>query len=359
MSERRLRKANPDWVRQAVATIKSLRSPRETPLVEFPLPNGGVRLLFKDESAHPSGSLKHRLAASLLMFGVCNGDIGPESTLVDASSGSTAVSEAYFARALGLPFVAVVPQGTSPRKVQLIEEMGGRCSFVEDPSAVYAEAQRLGAQADWVYLDQFANASLRTNWRSDNVASALFAQVRVLGHPDPDWVVVGAGTGGTSSTLARYIRLHGIATRVAVADPEGSAFFRSWDEGRRDVMGTPSRIEGIGRPRVEPSFIPQILDEVIPVRDDWSIAAMRMLVRHGIPAGPSTGTNLVAALQIADRMRRSGAEGLIASLICDKAERYRDTYFDDRWLAGAGLCPSRVQDDLEELLCGTSDTRGS
>src|SRR5213075_1964662 len=77
----------------------------------------GISMYIKDESTHPTGSLKHRLARSLFLYAICNGDIGPGSTVVEASSGSTAISEAYFARLLGLPFVAVVARSTSPDKV--------------------------------------------------------------------------------------------------------------------------------------------------------------------------------------------------------------------------------------------------
>jgi cysteine synthase len=82
----------------------------DTHLHVFPLPPAwGVSLYLKDESVHPTGSLKHRSARSLVLYGLCNGWIGQGTTLVEASSGSTAVSEAYFAGLLGLPFVAVMP----------------------------------------------------------------------------------------------------------------------------------------------------------------------------------------------------------------------------------------------------------
>ncbi len=92
---------------------------------------------------HPTGSLKHRLARSLFLYGLCNGWIGPRTTVVEASSGSTAVSEAYFARMLGLPFIAVMPASTSPEKIALIEFQGGKCHLVDDPATVVAEARWL------------------------------------------------------------------------------------------------------------------------------------------------------------------------------------------------------------------------
>ena len=93
----------------------------DTHLHVFPLPaEWGIDLYLKDESVHPTGSLKHRLARSLILYGLVNGRIDRHTTLVEASSGSTAVSEAYFARMLGLDFVAVMPRTTSPEKIELI-----------------------------------------------------------------------------------------------------------------------------------------------------------------------------------------------------------------------------------------------
>ena len=98
----------------------------DTHLHTFPLPEEwGIDLYLKDESVHPTGSLKHRLARSLFLYGLCNGWITERTTIVEASSGSTAVSEAYFARFLGLPFIAVMPASTSPEKIALIEAQGG------------------------------------------------------------------------------------------------------------------------------------------------------------------------------------------------------------------------------------------
>ena len=106
----------------------------------------GISVYLKDESTHPTGSLKHRLARSLFLYGICNGRIGPATTLVEASSGSTAVSEAYFAELLDLPFIAVMPRSTSPAKIEGIERFGGRCHFVDSAAQVYEVAARFGGR---------------------------------------------------------------------------------------------------------------------------------------------------------------------------------------------------------------------
>src|SRR5215472_12608609 len=94
------------WTAQAVQRLEAdSRRSADTHLVKLPL-RGPVDLYLKDESTHPTGSLKHRLARSLFLYALCNGWIGPTTTVVEASSGSTAVSEAYFARLIGVPFVA-------------------------------------------------------------------------------------------------------------------------------------------------------------------------------------------------------------------------------------------------------------
>ena len=94
------------WVADALQRIEAdARRSADTHLIPLRLPDApGVDLYWKDESTHPSGSLKHRLARSLFLYALCNGQIGPGTTIVAASSGSTAISEAYFARLLGLPF---------------------------------------------------------------------------------------------------------------------------------------------------------------------------------------------------------------------------------------------------------------
>ena len=102
-----------------------------------------IRLYLKDESSHPTGSLKHRLARSLFLYGLCNDWIGPDTTIVEASSGSTAVSEAYFARMLGLRFIAVVPKSVAAAKIDLIRFQGGEIHYVDNPADVYDGAQRL------------------------------------------------------------------------------------------------------------------------------------------------------------------------------------------------------------------------
>jgi cysteine synthase len=346
------------WADNAVRLIEAdARRSADTHLLRYPLPSAwcdgvDVALYLKDESTHITGSLKHRLARSLFLYALCNGWIGENTTVIEASSGSTAVSEAYFAALLGLPFVAVMPSSTSASKIALIESQGGRCHFVAESSQVYAEAERLAQETGGHYLDQFTNAERATDWRgNNNIAESIFAQMDEEAHPIPEWIVVGAGTGGTSATIGRYIRYRRYATRLCVVDPENSAFFPAYAQGRDDVVtGMSSRIEGIGRPRVEPSFLPDVVDRMIAVPDAASIAAARHVSAVlGRRVGPSTGTNLWGAFSVLAEMVAEGRSGSVVTLIADSGDRYTDTYFSDGWLASAGLDPSTAAGVLFEF----------
>lgn len=329
------------WVADAIRRIEAdFTRSADTHLIHLVLPGvPDVPLYFKDESTHPSGSLKHRLARSLFLYGLCNGHIREGTTIVEASSGSTAVSEAYFARLLDLPFIAVIPEGTSARKVQQIEFYGGRCQPVP-PASLYDAAEALARELDGHYMDQFTYAERATDWRgNNNIAESIFAQLQREASPVPDWVVVGAGTGGTSATIGRFIRYRCHPTRLAVADPERSVFTAFW-RGRDATLTSPlpSRIEGIGRPRVEPSFVADVVDRMEPVPDAASFAAIRVLEGLlGRRVGPSTGTNFVACARILAEMKAAGRAGSVVTLLCDGGERYGDTAYDDGWLVAQDL----------------------
>jgi len=129
------------------------------------------------------------------------------------------------------------------------------------------------------------------------------------------------------------VRYQRHATQVCVADPAGSVFGAYHRTGDATLTAPGSRIEGIGRPRVEPSFIRTLVDRMEEVQDVDSIAAMRALsALLGRRVGPSTGTNFVAMLALAQQMRARGEQGSILSLLCDAGERYLPTYHDDAWV---------------------------
>jgi cysteine synthase A len=330
-----------EWVHGALERLarEAARS-ADTHLLELQFPGfDGIRFYFKDEAAHPTGSLKHRLARSLYLYALCNGRLREGQAVVDASSGSTAISEAWFARLLGLSFTAVMPACTAPGKIRDVHAVAGRCDLVEDPAQVHARAAEHAARGA-CHLDQFALAERATDWRgNNNIAESIIGQLAREPSPVPAWIVCGAGTGGTSATIGRYLRYRGLETLLCVAEPSGSGFVHGWrTRGAGARASQPSLIEGIGRPRVEPGFLFEVVDEVLEVPDAASIAAAWLLQDlFGRPYGGSSGTNLVACLQLATRMRARGECGSIVSLLCDRGERYAQTLFDPAWLGARGI----------------------
>lgn len=334
------------WIQWAVKEITAdyTRS-SDTHLLKCSLPildRYDIHLYFKDESTHPTRSLKHRLARSLFLHGLCSGWIRPGRPIVEASSGSTAVSEAYFCRLLKLPFIAVVPEDTSANKIKEIEFLGGQIRRTS-AAAIYDRAADLADDLGGYYMDQFTRAEQATDWRgNNNIAESIFQQLTHEKYPIPRYIVVGAGTGGTSATIGRYIRyfpLDGERPELVVADPEGSVFYDYFQSGDHTLTSSMSgRIEGIGRPRVEKSFIRAVIDSVIRVPDTASIAGLRFIEGLlGKKVGGSTGTNVFAVFQLISQMIESHTAGSVVTLLCDDGERYTDTYYSDSWLHKQGL----------------------
>ncbi len=329
------------WVHHALERLaqEAARS-ADTHLLKLNFPGfHGIDFYFKDEASHPTGSLKHRLARSLFLYALCNGRLSDGQTVVDASSGCTAISEAWFARMLGLPFIAVMPAGTAPGKLHDVQALGGKCDLVDDPAQVHARAAGHAASGA-CHLDQFGLAERATDGRgNNNIAESIIGQLASEAAPEPAWIVCGAGTGGTSATIGRYLRYRRLATRLCVAEPTGSGFVHGWRTCTPDAVASlPTLIEGIGRPRVEPGFLFDVVDRVIEVPDSASIAAAWLLEELlGRRYGGSSGTNLVACLQLAAAMRARGEHGSIVSLLCDRGERYAQTLFDVSWLAARGI----------------------
>ncbi|MBP7369882.1 MAG: PLP-dependent cysteine synthase family protein [Arenimonas sp.] len=325
------------WVHDAIASLEqeSARS-ADTHLLkldisEFP----GISFYFKDESSHPTGSLKHRLARSLFLYALCNGRLQQGQTVIDASSGSTAISEAWFARMLGLRFIAVMPECTTPRKIIVLQSLGAVCDLVPAGVDCSAHAQQRALTEGACYLNQFGLAERATDWRgNNNIAESIMAQMAKEPNSEPAWIVCGAGTGGTSATIGRYLRYRRLATQLCVAEPIGGAFAQGWNNRlATEIHACQTLIEGIGRSQIEPGFMFDVVDVVVEVSDQASCTAAWFLEQQlGRRYGGSSGTNLIACLQLAKQMQARQETGSIVSLLCDRGERYAETLFNSQWL---------------------------
>lgn len=325
------------WVREAIQKIEAdYNRSADTHLFKLNIPQlSGIDLYLKDESTHPTGSLKHRLARSLFLYALCNGKIVEHTPIIEASSGSTAVSEAYFAQMIGVPFIAVMPKSTAQSKIRQIKLYGGQCHYVDSAPQMHDAAVQLAREKNGYFMDQFTFAERATDWRgNNNIAESIFKQMEKERYPEPSTIVMSAGTGGTSATLGRYILYKGYDTSLVVVDPENSVFYDSFMQKNTTLQAScSSRIEGIGRPKVELSFQPDVITEMMKVEDAASVATIHWLEKRiGRKAGASTGTNLWGALKIAEKMVQQKQTGSIVTLMCDSGDRYLDTYYDKRWV---------------------------
>ncbi|WP_373521687.1 pyridoxal-phosphate dependent enzyme [Aquiflexum sp.] len=138
---------------------------------------------------------------------------------------------------------------------------------------------------------------------------------------------------GTSATIGRYIRYKCFYSKLLVVDPDNSVFYNFFQTADNQLTSKGSKIEGIGRPRVEPSFMPAVIDEMLQVPDKASIVTMLWLETVlGRKVGPSTGTNVWGVLQKAKLMKSVGKSGSIVTLLCDSGERYLDTFYNTQWI---------------------------
>ena len=327
------------WVSESISKVSAeYQRSADTHIIKLGIPTlqkHGINIYLKDESTHPTGSLKHRLARSLFMYALCNGKINADTTIIEASSGSTAVSEAYFAQMIGVPFIAVMPRNTAKCKITLIELYGGQCHFVDCPTQMNSEAIRLAAEIGGYFMDQFTFAERATDWRgNNNIAESIFYQLQHETNPIPHAIVMSAGTGGTSATIGRFIHYQGYDTQLIVVDPENSVFYDSYIKKDANItINKASKIEGIGRPKVEASFQPDVIDDMIKVPDAASVATIHWLEKLiGRKVGPSTGTNLWGTLEVAKQMIETNQQGSLVTLLCDSGERYLDTYYDASWV---------------------------
>jgi cysteine synthase A len=338
---------DPAWRRWAINTLGGeLESTGSTLLLSLDPPfNPNSPLLLKNEAASRTGSLKHRVAWALLMWGLIGSGIHKNLHLYERTSGNTGIAEAYFAQRLKLPYTAVAAAAISQLKLGAIRNYGGNVLVVpegERPTDFY---QHVISNDPLAYdINQFASAEKAiayfqgTPAETENLANALILQRRERQIPHPNWFVIGAASGGTATRIGRYMRKWGPhwgmssrTTRVLVPDAEHSVLFDWYRSGNTNLTSSkPSLIEGVGSSgpiRFGQTFSLQrgVVDRMLKVPNALSIAAMHLV------------NELVGALQLLCQQQRNNTRDPVASVICDGGERHADTYYNPTWLAAKGL----------------------
>ncbi len=296
----------------------------------------GHELFGKLEFLNPMGSVKDRIARFLVEQAIADGTLRPGDTVVEASSGNTAMGLAMMAIEYDLRCVMVVRRQTSPEKLDALRALGVELVLVdgalppEHPDSYNRMARRIAAERPRAWFpDQHNN-------RANNEAHYRTTGPEIWQQMDGriDWFIGGIGTGGTISGVARYLKERDPRVRVLAVDVEGSVFTDYFRSGRR-VEPHGSLLEGLGDEEIIacPQF--ELIDEMVQVGDREAFAATRDLARReAIFAGGSSGAALAGVRRLLARLDRPAR---VATLFPDAGNRYLSTIYNDDWMRRHGL----------------------
>jgi cystathionine beta-synthase len=330
-----------------------------TPLVEVTrLERGPCRLFLKLENQNPAGSIKDRIALTMIGAAEADGRLQPGGTLVEATAGNTGLGLALVAAAKGYRLILVIPDKMALEKINHLRALGAdiritRSDVTKGHPAYYQDmARRIAAEIPGaVFINQFENPD-NPRAHEETTGPEIFAQME----GDIDAVVVGVGSGGTLTGLGRYFARSSPKTRMILADPAGSVLAGLIETGKMGHAGS-WIVEGIGE-----DFVPSICDlslvsEAITIDDAESLATARELLRReGLLGGSSTGTLLAAALRYA---RAQSEPKRIVTLVCDSGNKYLSKMYNDYWMADQGFLAKQRTDDLRDLMSRRHDEGGT
>lgn len=337
----------------AVVFRNLLEAIGNTPLQEVVnMDTGPCRLFLKLESANPGGSIKDRIAVSMIEAAEASGALSPGGTIIEATAGNTGLGLALVGAQKGYRTVLVVPDKMAREKIFHLRALGAdvintRSDVGKGHPEYYQDmAERLAAENGWYYINQFANPA-NPAAHEKTTGPEILAQCAQLGLK-PDAVVCGVGSGGTITGLARHFAHASPLTRFILADPEGSILAHYVETGEISTELGSWLVEGIGE-----DFIPPVSDlsrvsQAYTISDRDAFAAVRALVRaEGILAGSSSGTLLEAAL----RYCRSRSEPeVVVTFVCDSGNKYLSKAFNDFWMIDNGFMETPHRGDLTDLV---------
>jgi cystathionine beta-synthase len=321
-----------------------------TPLVPVTrLDTGPCTLLLKLESQNPGGSIKDRVGRSMIEAAERDGRLKAGGTVIEATAGNTGLGLALVARAKGYRVVLVVPDKMSTEKVLHLKALGAevhttRSDVGKGHPAYYQDyAARLSKEIPGaVFADQFNNPA-NPLAHETSTGPEIWQQ---CGH-ELDAIVVGVGSGGTLTGLARYFKRVQPQVQFVLADPAGSILCDLVMTGRHGTPGSWA-VEGIGEDFVPANADLSAVTQAYSITDDESFACARELLKaEGLLGGSSTGTLLAAALRYC---REQKEPKRVVSLVCDTGTRYLSKVYNDAWMIDEGLLKQRRYGDLRDLI---------
>ena len=332
----------------AIAT-SVLETIGNTPMLRVSrIDTGPCELFLKLENQNPGGSIKDRIALSIIQEAERDGRLKPGGTLVEATAGNTGLGLALVGRAKGYPVMLAVPDKMAEEKVLHLRALGAqirltRSDVGKDHLDYYQNvAARLAASIPGAfYTDQFTNPA-NPKAHEETTGPEILAQMG----GDLDAVVCGVGSGGTLAGLTRCFRGRTLPVEMVLADPEGSVLAPWIREGHLPEAGSWA-VEGIGEDYLPPQADFGLVSRAYAIGDQESFQAARLLLEaEGILAGSSTGTLLAAALRYC---REQTTPKRVVTFVCDTGTRYLSKVYSPLWMRRRGWDGGERFGDLRDF----------
>ncbi len=322
----------------------------QTPLLQLhKLASGPCELFLKLENQNPGGSIKDRVALSMINEAERLGLLAPGGTIIEATAGNTGLGLALIAAQKGYSLVLVVPDKMSREKIFHLRALGAKVVLTRSdvnkghPAYYQDYARRLAQETPGAfYIDQFNNDA-NPLAHASTTAPELFEQL----DGKIDAIVVGVGSGGTLGGLQAWFAKHSPHTEFVLADPAGSILADQVEHGRYSTPGS-WLVEGIGEDFIPPLAHIDGVRKAFRITDREAFATAReLLQQEGILAGSSTGTLLSAALRYCQAQT---APKRVVTFACDSGNKYLSKMFNDDWMRQQGLLTRPSNGDLTDFI---------